>query len=93
MSKITITPLFLSMLLALSGCGDSSHSGSSQSSTPANITGIVLQDEIPITKARIEASDSAGKIIAKNLDAGENEQLISEFVNKLDKDKIGDLSC
>ena len=36
---------------------------------------------------------AAGKIIAKNLDAGENEQLISEFVNKLDKDKIGDLSC
>ena len=36
---------------------------------------------------------AAGKIIAKNLDAGENEQLISEFVNKLDKDKIGDLPC
>ena len=36
---------------------------------------------------------AAGKIIAKNLDVGENEQLISEFVNKLDKDKIGDLSC
>ena len=36
---------------------------------------------------------AAGKIIAKNLDAGENEQLIREFVNKLDKDKIGDLSC
>ncbi len=36
---------------------------------------------------------AAGKIISKNLDTDENEQLISEFVNKLDKDKIGDLPC
>lgn len=36
---------------------------------------------------------AAGKIISKNIDASENEQLIAEFVNKLDKDKIGDLPC
>jgi len=64
MRKITIRSLFLSTLLALGGCGDSSHPGSSQSAAPASITGIVLQDETPITKARIEATDSAGKVIA-----------------------------
>mgnify|MGYP003309791932 CR=1 FL=1 len=36
---------------------------------------------------------AAGKIIAKNIDAGENEQLIGEFIEQLDKDKIGDLPC
>ena len=36
---------------------------------------------------------AAGEIISKNIDASENEQLIAEFVNKLDKDKIGDLPC
>ena len=36
---------------------------------------------------------AASKIIAKNLDADENEKLIGEFIGKLDKDKIGDLSC
>ena len=36
---------------------------------------------------------AAGKIISKNMDKAENEQLITEFVDKLDKDKIGDLPC
>ena len=36
---------------------------------------------------------AAGKIISKNIDNTENEQLISDFVNKLDTDKIGDLPC
>ena len=36
---------------------------------------------------------AAGKIIAKNMDSAENEALIAEFVDKLDKDKIGDLPC
>ena len=36
---------------------------------------------------------AASKIIAKNLDAAENEKLISDFIGKLDKEKIGDLSC
>ena len=36
---------------------------------------------------------AAGKIIAKNMDNAENEQLVGEFVDKLDKDKIGDLPC
>lgn len=36
---------------------------------------------------------AAGKIVSKNIDAAENEALISEFIEQLDKDKIGDLSC
>ena len=36
---------------------------------------------------------AASKIIAKNMDAQENEKLIDEFIGQLDKEKIGDLSC
>lgn len=36
---------------------------------------------------------AAGKIIAKNIDKSENEALVAEFVDKLNKDKIGDLPC
>lgn len=36
---------------------------------------------------------AASKIIAKNMDAAENEKLVSEFIDSLDKEKIGDLSC
>ena len=50
-----------------------------------------------VEKLRVEmvslSMAAAGKIIAKNMDSAENEALISEFVDKLDKDKIGDLPC
>ena len=36
---------------------------------------------------------AAGKVVAKNLEASENEALVGDFIDKLDKDKIGDLSC
>ena len=36
---------------------------------------------------------AAGKLISKNIDNKENERLINDFINKLDKDKLGDLSC
>ena len=36
---------------------------------------------------------AAHKIVSKNMDAAENEVLISEFIDQLDKDKIGDLPC
>ena len=36
---------------------------------------------------------AAGKIITKNIDAADNEALIGEFIEKLDKEKIGDLPC
>jgi len=36
---------------------------------------------------------AAHKIVSKNMDAAENEALISEFIDQLDKDKIGDLPC
>ena len=50
-----------------------------------------------VEKLRVEmvslSMAAAGKIIAKNMDSAENEALITEFVDKLDKDKIGDLPC
>ena len=50
-----------------------------------------------VEKLRVEMVSlymaAAGKIIAKNMDSAENEALIAEFVDKLDKDKIGDLPC
>jgi len=36
---------------------------------------------------------AAGKIIGANLDAAGNEKLVGEFIQQLDKDKIGELSC
>ena len=36
---------------------------------------------------------AAGRIVAKNLDEKESEKLIGDFINELDKDKIGDLPC
>lgn len=36
---------------------------------------------------------AAGKLLAKNIDSKENERLINDFINQLDKDKLGDLSC
>lgn len=36
---------------------------------------------------------AAGKVINKNIDNKENERLINEFINQLDKEKLGDLSC
>ncbi len=36
---------------------------------------------------------AAGKLISKNIDNKENERLINEFINQLDKEKLGDLSC
>lgn len=36
---------------------------------------------------------AAGKIISKNISETDNEQIILEFVNQLDKDKIGELPC
>ena len=36
---------------------------------------------------------AAGKLIAKNLDTAESEKLIGDFIEELDKEKIGDLPC
>ena len=36
---------------------------------------------------------AASKVISKNIDSKENERLIGDFINQLDKDKLGDLSC
>ena len=39
------------------------------------------------------ASNLAGKIIQKNLEAKDNEAIIGEFIAKLDANKIGDAPC
>ena len=36
---------------------------------------------------------AAGKVVEENMEASENEALVGDFIDKLDKDKIGDLSC
>ena len=36
---------------------------------------------------------AAGKVVEKNMEASEDEALVGDFIDKLDKDKIGDLSC
>lgn len=36
---------------------------------------------------------AASKIIAANIDDAANQKLIGEFIEKLDKNKLGDLSC
>lgn len=36
---------------------------------------------------------AAGKIVAANMDSAANQKLVNEFIEKLDKDKLGDLSC
>ena len=36
---------------------------------------------------------AAGKLISKNIDNKVNERLITDFINQLDKEKLGDLSC
>ena len=36
---------------------------------------------------------AAGKVVEKNMEASENEALVGDFIDKLDKDTIGDLSC
>ena len=35
----------------------------------------------------------AGKIIAANMDNKANEKMVSDFIDQLDKDKIGGLPC
>ncbi|ERL04972.1 F0F1 ATP synthase subunit B [Mitsuokella sp. oral taxon 131] len=58
---------------------------------------IAREREQAVTQLRAEvvalSMAAAGKIIAKNMDEKENEKLVAEFVDRLDKDKIGDLPC
>lgn len=36
---------------------------------------------------------AASKIISANMDKTANQKLVGEFIEKLDKDKLGGLSC
>ena len=59
------TLLLLAALFTLTaGCGESGKSGSTSAATETRITGEVLDDETPVTKARIQAVDRNGKTVA-----------------------------
>lgn len=64
MNKILMTAF--SAVLLLAGCNDSSTSGSARSGTETRITGIVLNEDEPVTRARIEATDRTGAVIARS---------------------------
>jgi hypothetical protein len=64
-----LIPCLVAAMLTLSGCGESSKSGSTGSA--ARITGVVLNDETPASRARIEAIDNTGKVIANTEVNGE----------------------
>lgn len=60
----SLTAILIALPLLLSGC-DASNSPSSKSSpTESAITGLVLDDDTPITQGKIEAADRNGKVIA-----------------------------
>lgn len=50
----------------------------------------VVQMREEVVKLSIEA---AALIIAKNMDKESSEDLVNDFINKLDKDKLGDMPC
>lgn len=64
-----LLPLLILIAPTLIGCGESSHTTGAAS--VARITGVVLDDETPASRARIEAIDRAGKVIARAEVSGE----------------------
>lgn len=63
--------LLAATLAALSGCGDSSAPRTAATAED-KIAGIVRTDEGPVTKARIEAQDSKGAIVARTEISGDS---------------------
>ncbi len=58
---------------------------------------IAREREIAVQQLRGEmvslSMQAASKIVAVNMDDKANEKLVSDFINKLDKDKMGELPC
>lgn len=67
----------LSALLILTGCSDSATSNSAKSGTETRITGIVLNEDEPVTRAKIEATDPTGAVIARTELNGESHYRIT----------------
>lgn len=59
-----LLPTLLLATLGLTGCGESSSTTAASSAAETRITGLVLDDETPVTQARIEAADRNGKVVA-----------------------------
>ena len=72
----TKAPLLLAPLLALAACGQSSTSTGASSGKEARISGVVLNDDTPVTRAKIEAQDRTGQIIARTEINGDNHYSI-----------------
>lgn len=58
---------------------------------------IARERELAVAQLRGEmvalSMQAASKIIAANMDSKANEKLVSEFIDQLDKDKMGGLPC
>jgi hypothetical protein len=67
MKNLKRLPLFLAGILALAGCGPSSTPSSSSGSSTgeAHVSGVVLGEEGPAPKAKVEAKDRNGALVAQ----------------------------
>jgi glutamate synthase domain-containing protein 2 len=63
--------LFIAPLLALTACGDSNTPRTASSTAEDKIAGQVLTDQGPVAKAKIEARDRNGNIVAKTEISGD----------------------
>ncbi len=72
--NIRLLVLCLSASLWLGGCGDNTPSSSpSQTATQTRLSGHVSNDDGPVLKARVEAKDAKGSVVAKTeLQGGAN---------------------
>ena len=61
----------------MTGCGDNTPS-SSPASSPTKLTGHVINDDGPVSKAKIEATDAKGTVVAKaELNGTSNNYLLA----------------
>ena len=75
--KKLISLLTTVFILNLTGCGDAKSPQPSKSTSASQISGIVLQEEEPISKGQIEAKDRGGQKIAQGQWVSENHYSVS----------------
>jgi hypothetical protein len=66
--------LFAAMIVMIAGCDGSSSGGRSSGSSagPARLSGHVLNDDGPVTAAKIEATDPSGNVAASTVLKGDS---------------------
>ena len=69
--------LLLATTLTLGACGDNASTTAVSKATEAHISGVMLDEEAPITHARIEAHDRNGKRVAGTVMNGEERYAIT----------------